>query len=404
LSTRLARAFAVLVAAASLARDAARAAEPSHLQLGPLTVGIEASGSIAPTDPAFFNFTGAYGNPLRTALLSVSSALHVAPALAVLAEVRLENSVQPRVYALYLRFRPWAERSFDLQAGRVPPVFGSFARRPYGSGNLLVGLPLGYQYLTTLRSDAVPFSADDLLAVRGSGWLVSYPRQVGPPEPAAGLPLVQGLLWDTGIEARFGSAPLQLAVAVTQGTLCNPLFGDDNGGKQVSARLGWQPSAALVIGLSAARGQHLAEELTSALRPSQADRSFAQRALGLDVEYSQGHWLARAEAIWSEWDLPALGAPRIAEPLGALALSAEGQLKLAAGFYVAARLDHLSFEDLSGSYARLPWDLPVARVEGVLAYSPRRGLTFKGGYQHNWRDGGPPGDGGFPMAQVTWGF
>jgi hypothetical protein len=403
LSIRLAHPLALLTAAALLPRPEARAAEPSHLQLGPLTVGIDASASIAPTDPAFFNFTDTYGNPLRTALLSVSGALHVAQPLSVLAEVRLENSVEPRVYALYLRLRPWAERSFDLQAGRVPPVFGSFARRPYGSGNLLVGLPLGYQYLMTLRTDAVPFSADDLLAVRGQGWLVRYPRQVGPPEPAPGLPLVQGLLWDTGVEARLGSEPWQLAVAVTQGTLSDPRFHDDNGGKQVSARLGWQPSAGLVVGLSAARGEHLADALTSTLPPDQAG-GFAQRALGLDLEYSQAHWLARAEAIWSEWDVPALGTPRIDSALGALALSAEGQVKLAPGFYVAARLDHLSFTEVSGSDARVPWDLPVARVEGVLAYSPRRGLTLKGGYQHNWRDGGPPGERGFPMAQVTWGF
>jgi hypothetical protein len=405
-SSRAQRALgcALLLVAMAARPRSAHAAEPSHLQFGPLSLGLEASASLAPEDPAFYNFTAYYGNPLRTAALDVSGALRLASSLAVLAEVRSENVETPRVYALYLRFRPWADRSLDFQAGRVPPVFGSFARRPYGSGNLLVGHPLGYQYLVTLRSDAVPVSADDLLAVRGGGWLFEYPAQAGAAGEAPGLPLVQGLRWDTGLEARLGSEPWQLALAVTQGTLSNPRFRDDNGGKQLSARLGWTPSPAVAVGLSAARGEWLAEELDPALPSEQSSRTLVQRAFGLDLECSRGHWLGRAEAIWSEWDLPALGAPRIEAPVGALALSLEGQRKLAPGLYLAARFDRLSFTQVSGSRERLPWDSPVSRLELVLGYSLRRGLTLKGGYQQNWRDVGPPGEDGFPLAQVVWRF
>src|SRR5256886_9040457 len=52
---------------------------------------------------------------------------------------------------------------FDIQAGRVPPTFGAFARRAYVSDNFLIGYPLAYQYLTSLRPDAVPANADELL-------------------------------------------------------------------------------------------------------------------------------------------------------------------------------------------------------------------------------------------------
>ena len=34
--------------------------------------------------------------------------------------------------------------------------------------------PLGYQYLTSLRYDALPASADELLNMRGRGWLSSF--------------------------------------------------------------------------------------------------------------------------------------------------------------------------------------------------------------------------------------
>lgn len=360
--------------------------------------------SAAPKDRAFFNDTGYRGNSLRSVSLALSGAFHLAPAVAVLAEARTENLDAPRLQAFYLRLRPWASRTFDVQAGLIPPVFGAFGRTSYGSGNALVGVPLGYQYLVTLRTDAVPSSADDLLAVRGGGWLVRYPSQVGNPDPDPGLSLVSSLRWDAGLEARIGSEPWQLAVALTQGTLSSPRVRDDNGGKQLSARLGWKPIPGIGVGLSAARGEYLDREVQQVLPAEQTSRNLAQRAVGLDLEYSKGHAIARAEAIWSEWDLPAIDAPRIDKPLGARALSLEGQYKLAAGLYLAARADRLSFTRASGSGVQEPWDAPVSRVEVVLGYSLRRGLVLKGGYQHNWREAGPPGRKGFPLAQAVWRF
>ena len=44
--------------------------------------------------------------------------------------------------------------------GRIPPLFGAFGRRGYqGRDNPLIGYPLAYQYLTSLRPDAVPATA-----------------------------------------------------------------------------------------------------------------------------------------------------------------------------------------------------------------------------------------------------
>ena len=96
-------------------------------------------------------------------------------------------------------------RAFDIQAGRVPPTFGAFARRIYASDNPLIGYPLAYQYLTSLRADALPVNADELLAMRGRGWLSSY--SIGNPMPANGLPLASGFRWDTGVQVHAGVGP-----------------------------------------------------------------------------------------------------------------------------------------------------------------------------------------------------
>ena len=58
-----------------------------------------------------------------------------------------------RPYALYVRVQPLADRPLFVQAGRIPPVFGAFARQQYGAGNPLIGMPLAYHYPTV---DACP--------------------------------------------------------------------------------------------------------------------------------------------------------------------------------------------------------------------------------------------------------
>ena len=62
----------------------------------------------------------------------------------------------PSAYALYVRVRPWTRGAFDIQVGRIPPTFGAFPRRSYEAENPLIGYPLAYQYLTSLRAGRGP--------------------------------------------------------------------------------------------------------------------------------------------------------------------------------------------------------------------------------------------------------
>ncbi len=367
-------------------------------RIGPLTLSGEASGSLAPEDTAFFNDTGYDVYPLRMLFISLSAEIRLGGRASVLAEGVSENLDAPRVRALYLRVRPFRDRAFDVQAGRVPPVFGSFARRSYSSSNPLIGLPLGYQYLTTVRTDAAADNTDGLLRVRGRGWLLGYP--VGDRSFAPGLPLTSSRFWDTGVEVRIGREPLSLGVAVTQGTLAAPRFENDNDGRQVSARLAWTPRTGLLLGVSAARGEYADRTLMEALPADQASRTLRQVSLGGDAEYSWGPWLLRAEGVYSRFDLPALQEPRIVAPVEALALSAEGVRRLLPGLYAAARIDHIGFSRIAGTTRADPWDAPVSRVEAGFGWQPWRPFTLKIVYQHNWRDEGYEGRRGFVAAQA----
>jgi hypothetical protein len=284
---------------------------------------------------------------------------------------------------LYLRLRPLAGKSFDLQVGKVPTVFGAFARRSYADDNPLIGWPLAYQYLTTVRADAVPGSADDLLAVRGRGW--SVPDPSGSYPEGQGLPLVSGSKWDTGVELRLGSSPVEAALALTQGTLSDPHTQDNNDGKQISGRLAVTPLTGLVIGGSGSSGEYLSRILVDELDPGYHG-SYRQRALGFDFEYSRGHFLARSEVVVSFWDVPVLGPPPIDSPLRATAVFLEARWRAGPAFSLAARVDHLGFSEIQGTRRRDTWDANVTRVEVGGSWRPWRHALLKAVYQHDRRD------------------
>lgn len=378
--------------------------EPISLARGRLVVAGEVSGTVAPTDPGFFNYTDYEQNAMRMLRVSVSSAVTLGDQVAVLTEVRSETGNAFELYALFARVRPWKDRPIDLQIGRIPPTFGSFARRGYGTDNPLIGYPLPFQYLTSLRTDAVPANADDLLSMRGRGWRPFYP--LGSQIARPGVPLVSAVRWDTGMQVRVGERPFQLVTAVTNGSLSNPLVGDDNGGKQFSARVVYQPSAGLVVGVSAARAAYLGRTATDALS-REVDGSFIQRAVGADAEYSRDHWLIRAEGVLSWWTLPVVNPPFIDSPLRAIGVSVEGQYKLRAGFYVAGRADHLEFSAIAGTLfdgLATPWDISVSRLEVGGGYYVRRNVVVKLSYQHNWRDGPNDGRRRLVAAQALYWF
>jgi hypothetical protein len=363
--------------------------EPISIADGRVTVGGNVSASFGSEDPGFFNYGDYEHSSLRLLRIDVSASVNGGDHFALLSEVRTENLGKVRPYALYLRIRPWTGRNIDIQAGRVPPTFGAFARRAYPADNPLIGDPLAYQYATSLRPDAVPATAQELLQRRGLGWLVRY--SIGDTALDRGLPLVSVFHWDTGVQLHVGSSsdPITATASVTTGTLSDPLFTDDNSGRQVAGRVELRPVAGLIVGTSMARGPFLSATAARGAVGDGHDREFTQTAWGADGEYSRDYYLLRFEAIVSDWRLPVVREPALNQPLRAVSTSVEGRYKIAPGLYAAARLDHLGFSEITGTSATLPWDAPVTRIEVGAGYSLQRNLLLKLALQRNARDGGP---------------
>jgi hypothetical protein len=395
-------AAAVALGGASLAGAQTLPSDPVSLAGGRVTIGGDVSASIAPVDTGFFNYTDYEHSALRLFRVDLTTQLTINPHFAVLAEIRDENIDTLRAYAFYLRIRPWIDHAFDIQAGRVPPTFGAFARRSYATDNPLIGYPLAYQYLTSLRADALPWSADELLAMRGRGWLASY--SIGNTTPDNGVPLASAFRWDTGVQFHAAASLVDATVSVTTGTVSNPRLTDDNSGPQVAGRVSARPITGLVLGVSAARGPFVSSTAARGAVGDGHDGAFTQTALGGDIEYSRDYYLLRAETVWSEWKIPAVAAPLIDQPLRAMATYVEGRYKLRPDLYVAARADHLGFSDVFGSSGLQSWDAPVTRIELGGGYSLQRNLLLKLAVQRNTRDGGRLSQATLASAQIVYWF
>jgi hypothetical protein len=352
---------------------------------GRVVVGAEVAATVGETDEsAFFNYTDYEHNALRMFRVALSASWQPLTRLAFVAEVRSEDLDAVRPYAAYVRVRPWPSVPFDIQAGRIPPAFGSFGRRAYALDNPLIGYPLAHQYLTSLRPDAVPGVVADLLEMRGRGWRVNYP--VGSLLEGPGLPILSAFRWDTGVQARWRGRRLETTAAITNGTLSDPQVGDNNGGKQLSGRVAVLPVPGLIVGGSAARGSWLDRGITALV--SHGPGSYSQSALGADFEYSRDYWLVRSEVVWSRWTLPFAATVRI-EDLHAVAMWVEGRYRITPRIFVAARADRLGFSDIADDRGiPVTWEAPVTRIEADAGYYFQRNLLFRVAVQHNDRDGG----------------
>jgi hypothetical protein len=390
------------LAVATLASAQVLPSEPISVANGRLVFGAEVVATIGPEDPGFFNYTDYEYSALQNVRLGVSTEIRASEAVQILGEVRLDHGRVFEPYGLFVRIRPWSSRRLDIQAGLIPPTFGSLTRTAYGTDNILIGRPLAHQYLLSLRADSIPANADDLLRMRGRGWLSNFP--VGDLVPAPGLPIANTSRWDTGVQGHGVNGLVEWTGSLTLGSLSDPRFSENNGRRQLAGRVVVHPSAAFRLGASAARGGWVDRSVDRALPAGLSTKDARQQALGADAEYSAGPVLIRGEVIRTSWTLPAISAPLIDEPLVARAALIEGRYKVMPGLYLAARGDRIDFSTITGTFRRDTWEAPIWRVEGGFGWSLSRNVVLKSVWQRNRRRGGRVQGDTFVAAQLLYWF
>jgi hypothetical protein len=399
-------AVAVLIAILLPATAAAQLPDhPLSNASGTLTAGAEVSASVSRRDDlAFFNYTDYDTDALRMARLRLLSEWRPHAQLSVLGELRVATGARVEAAALFARWRPVARWNFDVQAGRVPPVIGAFSRRAYGRDNPLVGIPLAYQYLTSLRPDALPATVDDLLRMRARGWQPSFP--IGSQSIAPGLPLVSAFQWDTGIVAHWSNNHVDLAASVTRGAPARPVVKETNHGVQWSGRAAVMSAGGLTVGLSAARGTWIDQTVLD-LQSIASSVTTSQTVVGTDAAFERGHWILRGELMHVGFGIPIAASPSFTDPLTSTAGFVEARYRFLSRWQIAGRAERLTFSQVTGtlfSGAPTPWDAQVSRLEATVGLRLARTLEVRGGYQYNWRNAGRVHNLGYSTAQLIYWF
>lgn len=366
---------------------------------GRVVVSGDVAVSTAPEDLGFFNYSDYEHSALREVRVGLAAEVKVNRRLSLLGELRTGQWDSVRPFSLFARVQPWPGRRISVQAGRIPPTFGAYTRRAYSRDNPLIGYPMAYQYLTSLRPDAVPASADELIRMRGRGWLTAFSR--GATNLDRGVPLVTIFSRDTGAQVTAAWRALELSSSVTLGSPASPKLHDGNGGVTWSARAALTPRPGVILGASFAQGAFL-RDAVGALG-TRAGRG-GQRVGGLDLELSGGRWLTRVDLVVSDFHMPVIATPALDAPLRAVATAVEIRRTIVPGFYVATRLERLTFNRLATSAGRVTWDAPVTRVEAGLGYALRHNLTARTSIQFNERDGGRVRENVLPAVQLLYWF
>ncbi len=389
----------LVMAAAAAVPARAQENQQTYANEKRVAVGFEAAAVASRRDNlAFFNFTDYEHNALRVARLRLMAEWRLAASMSFIGEVRTEDGNDLDVPALYLRWRPLQNRSVSVQAGRVPPLIGAFPRRAYGRANVVIGWPLAYQYLVSLRPDALPATVDDVLRMRGRGWQPSYP--IGSQTLRPGLSLINASRWDTGIQISAQARRLTIAGAITEGPPAHPSVRDRTPGLGWSGRASFTFPAGVIVGASGGTGNWIDRPVLKQM--SLEDSGASQHVVGVDAEAGQGHWLVRAEWFRSTFTVPITAAPlRFGSGVGMI----EGRYRFGARWQAGARVERLRFDRVRGATSQLltPWDADVDRVEAALSYRATASTEIKAGWQHNWRDGGRIRERGFAAIQfLVW--
>lgn len=187
-----------------------------------------------------------------------------------------------------LRITNLANFGFAFQIGRFDVPFGNLGDRRYPSKDFLYGLPLMYEYRTSLP-DQVPTRVE-VLNNRGKG---------------AGMRLLDLGINDLGAMVFGDAGKVHCAVAAANGTVSSTTVSAENEDSDFNKilRVAYTPITGLTVGALAAMSAYLGGNARSL--PRDMGRSHYQQMVGeFDVEFNRDKLMFNSEAVHSRWTVP----------------------------------------------------------------------------------------------------
>jgi hypothetical protein len=290
----------------------------------------------------------------------------------------------------FLRWTPFDDRRFNLQAGKFATVVGNWVPRHLSWDNPLINAPLPYENIAIITDQSAPATPAAFLA-----------RRHTPDRKALWVPALWGPVYAAGASAfgtveRFDYAfEVKNAAVSSRPAAWDPL---ETGWEHptVSGRLGFRPRPDWNLGVSASAGSYLLDAARPTLPAGSGLGDFEQSTIGFDAAYAWHHWQVWGEVFLSRFDVPTVG------HADSVAYYVEAKYKITSQLFAAARWNQQFFGDVSdGTGGETRWDKDIWRIDAGLGYRFTRHLQAKVQYSYNRESGPAPNGNNLVAAQFT---
>jgi hypothetical protein len=304
-----------------------------------------------------------------------------------------DRGAQIRLDEYALRFTPWDDGRFNLQAGTFATVVGNWVPRHLSWENPFINAPLIYENVTPISDKTAPRSPLGFVnRFRFFNENYEFNPVIWGPSYASGIS-ISGRLGQFDYAAEMKNASLSSRPEswhVTQVGFENPTF---------SGRAGFRPNQAWNFGLSASEGPYFRPEAEPTLPRGRGIGDYREFVLGQDVSFAWHHLQLWAEFYEARFQVPGVG------NADTFAYYLEAKYKFTPQLFGAFRWNQQLFATVNDGFGgRVRWSQDLARIDIAATYRFTTHTQLKLQYSFQQETTGPGNDNHMLAAQFTTRF
>jgi hypothetical protein len=317
------------------------------------------------------------GDGLFNPRLSLFVDAQVGDSIYIFTQTRVDRGFDPSGHGAQLRldeyavrFTPWKDGRFNLQAGQFSTVVGNWVARHLSWENPFINAPLPYENVTAIEDAFAPYT---------SNLSVGLPK-----EKYEHNPVIWGPSYATGVSVAGRLGKFDYAAEIKNASLSSrpeswPITRRDFDNPTVSGRLGFRPNEMWTFGASASDGAYFRPGAMPTLPRGHDIGDYHERVLGQDIGFAWHHWQLWAEFFEARFEIPGFS------DADTFAYYLEAKYKFTPQFFGAVRWNQQFFGDVTNSYGgTAPWghDLWRADIAAGYRFTAHTQLKLQYSFQH----------------------
>lgn len=363
----------------------ARAQEDVFDTMGTFLKGSAAHGAVSYRISGLLDFEGYYMQQPPPGLIYTDHDFLFNPRLTLFADVQVgpqfyffaqarvdrgfdpaDESLQIRLDEWAVRYTPWSDGRFNVQAGKFATIIGNWANRHDSWENPFITAPLPYENLTSMW-DSAPADSNNTLIY----WADS--------EKDLRIPIIWGPAYTTGfaVSGRVGkfdyAADMKNASVSSRPETWDPTVSGFSH-PSFSGRIGYRPDEAWNLGFSSSVGPYLMPG-ASPLTPGTGIGDYRSVLFGQDVSFAWHHWQVWAEVFETRFETPGV------HNADTLAYYIEAKYKFTPQLFGAIRWNQEVFNKIpDATGVNYPWSEDIWRIDLAVTYRFTPNMQAKAQY------------------------